>query len=377
MKIILLICLAAFIVRAQQSIEITFRVQVNNIPDSGKIYITGSQSELGNWRPGSVSLINTTGNIWERTISFPSGEDIEFKITRGRWENEAVNKYGGIPGNLKLKAFTDTVVNLTINRWKDEFVSKLKGQVTGHLDYIRNVKGEGIPPRDIIIWLPPGYDEDLNKRYPVLYMQDGQNLFDPSTSAFGVDWQLDETADSLIRKGDMKPIIIVGLANTTWRNSEYAENDTGYAYMQFVIKQVKPLIDSSYRTLADRGSTAVGGSSLGGLISFMLAWNYPEVFSMVMCLSPALKVYNFDYVDNVIDFNGPRKKLKFYFDAGINSRDSLLVPGVNEMVQALENKGYESGRDILKYEDTRGEHNESSWAARAWRPLLFFFGRHF
>ncbi len=363
-------------VRAQQSIEITFIIQANNIPDSGKIYITGNQPELGNWHPGEISLINTAGNIWERTFSFTTGENIEFKITRGSWENEAVNMDGSTPANIKLKAYSDTVVSSTINHWKDEFTYKLKGQVTGHLDYIRNVKGEGIPPRDIIIWLPPGYDENIGKQYPVIYMQDGQNLFDPSTSAFGVDWQLDETADTLIRYGKMKPVIIVGIANTKWRNSEYAENDTGYAYMKFVVEKVKPLIDSSYRTLTDPGSTAVGGSSLGGLISFMLAWNYPEVFSMVMCVSPALKVYNFDYVDNVIDYKGPRKKLKFYFDAGISSRDSLLVPGVREMVQVLKEKGYKKGKDIMLYEDEYGEHNESSWAARAWRPLLFFFGRN-
>ena len=371
---ILLICLTAIIVQAQQSVEIAVKIQANNIPDTAKVYISGNKPELGNWHPGEVSLINTSGNIWERTFSFPAGETIEFKITLGSWENEAANENGSVPENIKLKPNNDTVVSLTVNNWKNSFTHKLKGQVTGRLDYIKNVRGDGIPPRDIIIWLPPEYGKDIDKHYPVLYMQDGQNLFDPSTAAFGVDWQLDEIADSLIRNGAMKSIIIVGLANTTWRNSEYAENDTGYAYMKFVVEKVKPLIDSSYRTLAGPGSTAVGGSSLGGLISFMLGWNYPEVFSMVMCVSPALKIYNLDYVDNVNGYNGHRKNLKFYFDAGINSIDSLLVPGMNEMIQALEKKGYNSGKDIMKYIDIKGEHNESSWAARAWRPLLFFFG---
>ncbi len=375
MKIIFLLCLFSILVRAQQSVEITFKIQANNIPDSGTVYITGNQQELGNWRPDKVSLINTSGNIWEKTISFPPGEDIEFKITLGSWENEAVNKDGSIPENIKLKAYSDTVVSLSFSNWKSKPVQKFKGKVTGRLEYIRNLKGEGIPPRDVIIWLPPDYSKDINKRYPVLYMQDGQNLFDPATSAFGIDWQLDETADSLIRQGKMRSLIIVGLANTAWRNSEYAENDTGYAYMKFVVQKVKPLIDSTYRTLTDRGNTAVGGSSLGGLISFMLAWNYPDVFSMAMCVSPALKIYNINYVDNVKEYAGPRKDLKFYFDAGLHSIDSLLVPGVIEMIKALESKGYKKGRDIMFYEDKHGEHNESSWAARAWRPLLFFFGR--
>jgi predicted alpha/beta superfamily hydrolase len=375
MKIIFILCIASLMIRAQQPIGITFKIHANNIPDTGKVYISGNQPELGTWHPGLVCLTNTSGNIWERTFSFPAGEAIEFKITRGSWDNEAVNNDGSVPPNIKLIAYSDTTINLTVNAWKDEFTHKSKGQVTGHLDYIRNVKGEGLLPRDIIIWLPPGYDEDTTKRYPVLYMQDGQNLFDPATSTFGVDWQLDETADSLIRKGRMEPIIIAGLSNTKRRNSEYAENDTGYAYMRFVVEKVKPLIDSSYRTIRDRRSTAVGGSSLGGLISFILAWNYPEVFSMAMCVSPALKVYNFNYVDNVQDYSGPRKNIKFYFDCGMHSIDSLLVSGTAEMVQTLESKGYEEGKDVLWYKDENGEHNEGSWAVRAWRPLLFFFGR--
>jgi predicted alpha/beta superfamily hydrolase len=378
MRIILLICLASLLVRAQQSVEITFKIKANNIPDTGKVYISGNKPELGNWQPGEISLINTSGNIWERTFSFPAGESIECKITLGSWDREALNTDGSVPKNIRFRAYTDTVISLTINNWKEVKgnTSMFKGQVTGHLDYIRNLKGDGLPPRDIIVWLPPDYSKDTTKRYPVLYMQDGQNLFDPATSAFGIDWQLDETADSLIRQGRMKPIIIVGITNTLWRKSEYAESDTGIAYMNFVVGKIKPLIDSAYRTLTGPLNTAVGGSSLGGLISFMLAWNYPDIFSMAMCVSPALKIYNYDYVDNVESYTGPQKDLKFYFDMGMHSKDSLLVSGVNAMIKVLVDKGYEIGKDIMLYEDEHGEHNEISWAARVWRPLLFFFGKN-
>ncbi len=375
MRIILLICLASLLVRAQQSIEITFKIKANNIPDTAKVFISGNKPGLGNWQPGKISLINTSGNFWERTFTLPAGEDIEFKITLGSWENEAANADGSIPKNTRFKAYKDTAISLTISNWKKGNTRKFTGQVTGHLEYIRNLKGEGLLPRDIIIWLPPDYFKDTTKSYPVLYMQDGQNLFDPSTSTFGIDWQLDETADSLIEQGRMKSIIIVGITNTPWRKSEYADNDTGSAYMKFVVDKVKPLIDSSYRTLSGPSNTAAGGSSLGGLISFMLAWNYPGVFSMAMCVSPAFKVYNYNYVDNVEDYDGPHKDLRFYFDMGIHSLDSLLVPGVHEMIKALETKGYKTGKDIMLYEDDNGEHNESSWAARIWRPLLYFFGK--
>lgn len=374
-KNLILFILFVLTVRAQESVKITFRIEANNIPDSAKLYITGNTKELGRWDPAEVSLINTSSNFWERTFIFPEGTELEYKITLGSWSTEAVNENGSIPGNGKLDVKSDTTIDTVINHWKQQFKYQSQGHVTGKIDYYRDVKGKGILPRDILVWLPPGYKTDINKRYPVLYMQDGQNLFDPAASAFGVDWQIDETADSLIRKGKMRSIIIVGLTNTKWRSSEYADNDTGYAYMRFVVNKVKPFIDSAYRTLSDAENTAVGGSSLGALITFMLGWNYPHVFSKVICMSPALKISKINYVKNVEQYTGPRKNLKFYFDAGSGSLDSLLIPGTVEMINALEKQGYEYGVDILWYVDKQGKHNEASWSKRIWRPLLFFFGR--
>ncbi len=373
MKYWLFIILSFLTVRAQESREVTFRILTNNIPDSEKVYITGNRPELGNWHPDKISLINTSDNLWELSVSFLAGDSVEYKFTRGSWDTEAVMENGTVPGNYKLVVNDDTTINLGIEYWKDQFSYKLKGQVTGKLDYYRDMKGKGILPRDISVWLPPGYENETDQRYPVLYMQDGQNLFDPSTSAFGIDWQMDETADSLIKNDIIKPVIIVGLANTKWRSSEYADNDTGRAYMNFIVRKVKPFIDSVYRTLKDPENTAVGGSSLGALISFMLGWNYPGIFSKVMCISPALKYKYIDYVDDVEAYNGIHKNLKFYFDWGGNSLDSLLAPGTKEMINALEEKGYREGKDILWYEDKEGQHNEASWAKRVWRPLEFFF----
>jgi len=375
MKLWVLILLSSLTVRAQESKEITFRIHTNNIPDTENVYITGNGPELGNWQPDRISLINTSGNLWEKSISLPAGEHVEFKITRGSWDTEEVMSDGTIPGNHKLFITEDTTINLIIQNWKDHFKNKLKGQVTGKVDYYRSINGKGILPRDIIVWLPPGYDTETDQKYSVFYMQDGQNLFDPATSAFSIDWQMDETADSLIRDEMIDPVIIVGLANTKWRSSEYADNDTGHAYMDFIVTKVKPFIDSVYRTLKGPEYTAVGGSSLGALISFMLGWNYPGIFSKVMCISPALKYKYIDYVDDVEKYNGIRKNLKFYFDWGGNSLDSLLAPGTKEMINALEEKGFREGKDILWYEDKEGLHNEASWARRIWRPLKFFYGK--
>jgi predicted alpha/beta superfamily hydrolase len=170
-------------------------------------------------------------------------------------------------------------------------------------------------------------------------MQDGQNIVDPRTSTFKVDWQIDEATDSLIRKGLIEEIIIVGIYNTPDRGSEYSENDTGYAYMNFIVNSLKPFIDKNYRTLSGRKYTATAGSSLAGLISFMLAWEYTDVFSMAACISPAFKIERHNFVDNVESFSGEKKEIKIYIDNGDNELDSKLQIGVDEMLQALKKKG--------------------------------------
>ncbi len=375
LKYLLLIILIPATIISQDLKKLTIHVQVNNTPDSSEIYITGNLPEFGNWAPDVISLDNISKNDWEKSFLVPAGKKIEYKITRGSWDTEAVNEKGDIPKNNEVIVKNDTAINIEINHWKDQFKYKKVGQVTGRVDYYKNIKGKGILPRDILVWVPPDYNEDSTRRYSVLYMQDGQNLFDPSTSAFGVDWQLDETADSLIKAGTMKPIIIVGLTCTDWRSAEYSDTDTGRAYMNFVIKKVKPFIDSTYRTLPGPENTAVGGSSLGGLISFMLAWNYPDIFSKTLCMSSAVKINKIDYVKNVKAYEGKRKNLKFYFDAGADSLDSKLKPGIIEMINALKVQGYKAGKDFLWYQDKRGKHNEASWAKRVHLPLLFFFGK--
>ncbi len=146
-----------------------------------------------------------------------------------------------------IEVLNDTTIHIKVNLWADQVEKKIEGQITGTVKYHRNLQGKGIKPRDIIVWLPPGYETDLNKSYPVLYMHDGQNIIDPRTSTFQVDWQIDETADSLIRQGLIEPIIIVGIYNTTDRNEEYSEATLGFAYMEFIIDSLKPFIDRNYQ----------------------------------------------------------------------------------------------------------------------------------
>lgn len=353
-------------------VKIKIIVTSNKVDSTQKVFIAGNRSELGNWNPGLISFEKLNDTSWAKKFLFEKNSILEFKFTKGSWGNEALNENGSIPGNETLKVLNDTIIYEKINNWKDSRVN-LKSQITGNVHYRKNFNGKDILPRDIIVWLPPSYDSLSNKKYPVLYMQDGQNVFDPGTSSFGVDWQIDETTDSLIKIKAIEEIIVVGIYNTYQRGSEYNQTDLGYAYMRFIVKELKPFIDSTYHTLPDRKNTAVGGSSSGGLISFMMLWEYPDIFSKAACISPAFKISDIDFVSSVKNYSGNKKDIKIYIDNGGVGLEKELQPGIDEMLIALKDKGYMENQDLLWVKDSSAEHDEAAWAKRVYRFLEFFF----
>jgi predicted alpha/beta superfamily hydrolase len=136
----------------------------------------------------------------------------------------------------------------------------------------------------VMVWLPPSYYKQPNKKYPVLYAEDGQNVFMTGSVNSG-EWRLDETADSLMRIGKTEEYIIVAINNTPNRWVEYSGTPEGMAYINFIVNNLKPFVDKNYRTKPDKNNTAAIGSSMGGLISFYMVWLHPEVFSKAACLS--------------------------------------------------------------------------------------------
>ncbi|HXI83220.1 MAG TPA: alpha/beta hydrolase-fold protein [Verrucomicrobiae bacterium] len=364
---------------AIQAPRITFKVMAQNAPAGSKLFIVGSDEKLGGWNPGAVALEKQDDGSWTGTYSFPAGSQLEYKITRGNWETEAVSADGSVPGNYTLNVQSNETVTIVVANWRDilhkDIVRKVEGQITGVVKYHRQMEGEGIKPRDVIVWLPPSYEKSPEKHYPVLYVHDGQNIFDPATSFTGVDWQIDETADRLIREGKLQEILVVGIYNTADRGMEYSNTPTGRAYMRFVVEKLKPFIDKEYRTLPDREHTAVMGSSMGGLISFLMVWNYPQVFSRAACLSPAFVYREINAPSLVENYTGANKKIRIYIDGGGVGLDAQLQPGCDAMLRALQANGFKMGGNLEWYRDPEAEHNERAWSKRVWRPLLFMYGK--
>ena len=229
--------------------------------------------------------------------------------------------------------------------------------------------------RTLRIYLPPSYGSDSKRRYPVLYMHDGQNLFDARTAAYGTEWNIDEVSDRLVRDGRMQEVIVVGIDNTPDRIAEYTpccdpKHGGGKlnAYAEFVVKTVKPWVDSQYRTRRGRADTAIMGSSLGGIASVYIGQHYPQVFSMAGGVSSSFWWNKGDMVAHP-----PRHlPVKFYIDAG------TAFDGLEESEafrQAMLKQGYREGRDLLFQADAGGMHNERSWASRVHVPLTWFFGK--
>ena len=248
---------------------------------------------------------------------------------------------------------------------KPELTGDDSDYITGQLDYYRGMEGEGLLSRDVIVWTPPGYVSNPEQRYAVLYMHDGQNVFDPRTSYIGAEWQVDESIDRLVRKGVIAPMIVVGLANTEERTADYSPGPKGEAYMEFLVHTVKPMVDKTYRTRPGKQYTLTGGSSMGGLISCMLGWQYPEVFGAVMCYSPAFKVKDVeDWSHFFTEPGGDKRDVFFYVDNGGIGLEEKLQPGIDQMLAFWKKTGYQAGRDYVFVKDDEAEHTESAWASR-------------
>jgi enterochelin esterase-like enzyme len=255
-------------------------------------------------------------------------------------------------------------------QWTRVKQSAKRKEESSYTEYHRQISSPRLHhPRDVIVWLPPSYYKDRRRRYPVLYMQDGQNLMDPHTAFLGVDWRIDAAATSLIRRKKIKEIIIVGIYNTPDREQEYTGSIAGHNYTDFVIHELKPLIDRTYRTKPEREDTAAMGSSLGGLISFLFAWWHPEVFGQAACMSNSFFWNDYHVFQEVRE--SPKKPVRFYLDVG--SKEVFLRSGYENMVALLREKGYRKGVDF-EYQLIKGaSHDEKSWGKRAWRPLTFLF----
>lgn len=219
----------------------------------------------------------------------------------------------------------------------------------------------------LCVYLPPGYDDNPLRRCPVLYMQDGRNLFFPDEAFGGQEWRVDETLGILDAMSLIEPAIVVGVYSDR-REDEYTL--PGYeAYGRSLVAEVKPRVDAQFRTLSDRANTLVMGSSLGGVVSFYLGWQYPEVFRAGACLSSTFGWHD-DLLERVLA--EPVPDVFFYLDSGWPHDN---YEATMSMALALIERGRLLGRDFIHLVFPEARHDAGAWAARLHLPMQLFAGR--
>lgn len=235
-------------------------------------------------------------------------------------------------------------------------------------------------PREIIVYLPPGYNAPEPRRYPVLYLHDGQNLFNPATAFLGNAWDLNGLADKLIQDGRIEPLIIAGIYNTGQnRLAEYTpvSNRRGCggrarAYGRFLAEHVKPFIDREYRTLGDFSNTGLGGSSLGGLVSLYLGLRYSRTFGKLLVMSPSVWWANRAILKDVRHLRR-KPDQKIWLDIGTceGENPQACIDNAAALRDALIAKGWRVGNDLAFLVDEGAGHDEKAWGRRM-RPALEF-----
>jgi len=238
-------------------------------------------------------------------------------------------------------------------------------------------------PRNVLVYLPPGYGSDAARRYPVLYMHDGQNLMNAQDAFGGVAWGVDETAQKLILTGEIEPLIIVGIYNAgAKRIDEYTpvkstvgkmRGHGGKAdfYGRMIIEELKPFIDREYLTRPEREFTGIGGSSLGGLVSLHLGLKRPDVFSRVAVMSPSVWWANNQIIRETAKI-GERLPLRIWLDIG-KREGSRIKHQVRALKEILLANGWKNNLDFAYLEIPEARHEESAWAARFDQVLRFLF----
>jgi predicted alpha/beta superfamily hydrolase len=265
--------------------------------------------------------------------------------------------------------------------------------ITGTLLRHAAVPSQHVTARNVDVWLPPGYDADPQRRYPVLYMHDGQNLFDPATAFGGTDWAVDEAMTRLIADGKVRDAIVVGIWNSPKRREEYMPQravqgaeirfnvpGTGGVkpsdiisdrYLAFLVDELKPYIDATYRTLPGRDDTFVMGSSMGGLVSQYAVSRYPDVYGGAGCVSTHWPAGDGVAVDDFGAHLPDPATHRYWFDYGTKTLDAKYEPYQQRADALLRKAGYVEGQNWITRKFAGAEHSEKAWRLRVDQPLEF------
>lgn len=365
MRLILFFISVFHLFQVQAQHQVTFKLA--SLPSyhagGSKIYIAGN---FNNWNPQADRYLLQNNSI---TISVPKGV-MEYKFTRGGWDKVEMGKGGIQIENRRLQVEKDTIIKVSIQDWADHFPSMQKKSTAN--SNVRVIDTAFYMPqlgrhRRVWVYLPASYNTS-NKKYPVLYMHDGQNVFDAATS-FSGEWGVDESLDTL--GPEVGESIVVAIDNGgDKRINEYSPYDVGKfgkgegdQYVDFLVKTLKPFIEKTYRAKKCRKHRFIAGSSMGGLISFYAMMKYPRTFGGAGVFSPAFWIVP-QLKENLAE-RAKKVKGKIYFYAGKQESESM----VPDMLAVFEQMNQHSKATMTSVIRTEGKHAEATW--REEFPLFY------
>lgn len=345
--------------------KVTFLLKQPSLLHSmDKMYVAGN---FNMWNPGDKDFVfsKSASGIDSLKIELPSG-NYQYKFTRGNWEKVETDTSGNGIKNRTLQLQSDTIIRINIGGWNDDFThtasskkNKTASENVKIIDtafYIPQLKRT----RRIWLYLPPDYAKS-KKKYPVIYMHDGQNLFENATSYSG-EWGVDEYLDSVSKSGK-KEAIVVGIDNglskrmseyNPWEFQSFGKGE-GSQYVDFLVKTLKPFIDKNYRTLKDKPNTFIAGSSMGGLISLYAVVKYPGIFGGAGIFSPAF--WTASEIDSLVIADAKNINTKLFFYAGGKEGDAM-VPDMKRIEKEIKERSASPIKTVI---DEGAQHNEAAW----------------
>ncbi len=373
------------------------RFAVTAPDERGPLYLAGTFTR---WKPGDLRWRLTVEDLDDPTrwtIAVPieklGGEPIEFKLTRGDWKTvELLGSGADQPNRVLSVQDLEGVIELTVEAWADDRTGEAasaarESTVTGQLNVFELASERLGNTRPVRVWLPPGYatEEQASRRYPVLYLHDGQNVFDAATSFKGDEWGADESATRLIEAGKIPPLIIVGIDHAgSARTAEYNPPFThkrgvphhGDRYLDFLTLKLMPEIEKRYRVALGPQHTALGGSSYGGNITLYAAMRHPDRFGALLVESPVFWAFGPALMKRCTQHETWTQRI-FVAIGTQESSDASTQAGYLRGMEALratfEAQGLLPSRAQLVIEED-AIHHETSWARRLPGALEFLFG---
>lgn len=359
---------------SSETVNVTFKLTSipPYTPSKDNIYIAANAT---NWTPNDPGYkINANKDgTYSATIKMKKGWNVQYKFTRGNWESVEKDTNGGEIDSRLSTVDKDTTIECKVENWADLGPKYVKlPTITGTVNVIENFDMPQLgKKRTLRIYLPKDYDTSVDNHYPVIYMHDGQNLFDSSTANAG-GWEVDDTLEKLSADKKTNGAIVVGIDNsnqdrtaeyTPWKFEDMGGGD-GDKYVNFIVETLKPYIDTHYRTLKDRENTGIAGSSFGGLISFYGGLKHQDVFGMIGAFSTSFW-FNTDEVMKFVQANPKKYNMKLYLDAGNKEEleGTMMADDAKKMYTTLKTTGF-TDADLKLVIDPEGIHSEPSWERR-------------